>query len=91
MTKPIFLFRKQKLLIFYQQFLCKHSYAFADKVKLLFYPAERKIPPFVRKASNARLIVPPSHRKTEGISVRFSQARHCTLVRQGFKPDVEGL
>ena len=85
------LFRKQKLLIFYQQFLCEHSDAFADKVKFLLYPAEKKIPPFVGKASNARLHIPPSHRKTEGLSVRFSQAGYCTLVRQGFNLDVEGL
>ena len=74
----------------YQQFLCEHSDAFADKVKLLLYPTERKIPPFVRKASNSLLPVPPSHRKPEGLSVRFSQTRHCTLVWQGFKLEVEG-
>jgi hypothetical protein len=57
MTKPIVVFRKQKPLIFYQQYLCENSDAFAEKVKLLLYPAERKIPLFVRKASTARLHV----------------------------------
>jgi len=81
-------FSQKKLLIFYQQFLCEHSDAFADKVKLLLYSTETKILPFVRKASNALLLVLPSHRKTEGLSVRFSQDRHCTLARQGFKLEV---
>jgi hypothetical protein len=91
MTKPIVIFLKQKLLIFYRQFLCEHSDAFAHKVKLLLYPAERKTPPFLGKASNAQFHIPPSHRKTGGLSVRFSGARHCTLMRQGFNLDIEGL
>jgi hypothetical protein len=68
----------------YQQFLCEHSNNVADKVKIVLYRAERKIPANVRKVSNEALPLPSSHRKPEGLSLRVSQARHCTLVRPGF-------